>query len=507
MEALGFMIDAGQDGKTEIPVKDHPLLRDVFVLVLLTALAVLIAGYHPGCEDDGVYLTAIKHDLAPALYPHDADFFALQLQATVFDKAVAGLIHLSHVPAGIVILALHALTIFFVLWGCLGIGRHCFSETCAQWSGVTLVAVLLTLPVAGTALYLVDQNLHPRAVATAAMLAAILAVLKRKWLLAGALLVLAMTFHPMMGCYGISLCFFLAWKPAAAPAGTFALALMPLSWAFDPTSKAWRVAADTRAYYFLSRWEWYEWLGVFAPLALLWWFRRIALRDRNPALARLATRLAVYGVFQLGVAIALLVPPSLARLKSFQPMRFLHLLYLLFVLLAGGLLGQKLLRRRRLRWGALFLPLAAVMFFAQRQTYSFSAHLEFPGTVPSNPWLQAFDWIRENTPVTSFFAIGADYMERPGEDFHSFRALAERSVLADVTKDASVVTQVPSLAPLWLEQVQAQSGWERFGPRDFERLHAQFGVDWLVLERPGVFGLDCPYRNQALSVCRVGGFQ
>src|ERR1019366_6352007 len=106
------MAGAGQEGKPIIVVKSHPLLRDVFALLLLTALGLAIAGYDPGCEDDGVYLSAIKHDLAPALYPHDADFFALQLQATVFDRAVAGLIRLSHVPAGIVILALHALTIF-----------------------------------------------------------------------------------------------------------------------------------------------------------------------------------------------------------------------------------------------------------------------------------------------------------------------------------------------------------------------------------------------------------
>jgi hypothetical protein len=68
-----------------------------------------------------------------------------------------------------------------------------------------------------------------------------------------------------------------------------------------------------------------------------------------------------------------------------------------------------------------------------------------------------------------------------------------------------VVTQVPGLAPLWLEQVQAQSGWKHFAAGDFERLHARFGVDWLVLEQPGVLGLDCPYQNDSLRVCRVGG--
>jgi hypothetical protein len=493
-------------------LKGHPLLRDVCALTLLTALGLLIAGYHPGCEDDGVYLAAIKRDLVPALYPHDSDFFALQLQATVFDKAVAGLIHLTHVPADVVILTLHVLTIFLILGGCLRIARRCFKEPAAQWFGVTLVAVMLTLPVAGTALYLVDQNLHPRAMATAVILAAMLAASGRKWILTAALLVLAATFHPMMGCYGISLCLFLALKPelVGAPAsvsrGAFAFAAtMPMGWIFEPTSKAWHIAANTRAYYFLTRWEWYEWLGVFGPAAVLWWFRRIALRDGEPELARLSTRLIYYGTFQFGVAVVLLAIPNFARLRSFQPMRFLHLVYLMLVLLAGGLAGQYLQRTRRLPWAALILPLAGVMFFAQRETYASSRHLEFPGAAQSNPWLQAFDWIRQNTPVSSFFAVGAGYMERPGEDFHSFRALAERSILADVTKDASVATQVPSLAPLWLEQVEAQSGWEHFGADDFERLHQRFGVDWLVLEKPGAAGLDCPYENDALKVCRIGG--
>ena len=46
-------------------------------------------GYHPGIEDDSVYLSAVKSDLNPALYPHDAEFFRVQLEATLFDKWVA----------------------------------------------------------------------------------------------------------------------------------------------------------------------------------------------------------------------------------------------------------------------------------------------------------------------------------------------------------------------------------------------------------------------------------
>ncbi len=46
-------------------------------------------GYHPGLEDDAFYLAAIKRNLNPSLFPHDAEFFRLQFQATIFDKLIA----------------------------------------------------------------------------------------------------------------------------------------------------------------------------------------------------------------------------------------------------------------------------------------------------------------------------------------------------------------------------------------------------------------------------------
>jgi hypothetical protein len=94
-------------------------------------------------------------------------------------------------------------------------------------------------------------------------------------------------------------------------------------------------------------------------------------------------------------------------------------------------------------------------------------------------------------------------MELPGEDYHGFRALAERSVLADEIKDAGMAARVPSLAPRWLREVEAQHGWRSFQRSDFLRLKAEFGVDWVVLQTPGVSGLPCPYSNSQVMVCRV----
>src|SRR5271157_1999378 len=146
-------------------MKYLPAVKTATILVGLALFAMLVQGYHPGAEDDGVYLAAIKKDLNPALYPHDADFFRVQLQATIFDKVIADsirlthLFRLSHLSVGVTILLWQFASVVLILWGCLRIARRVFVETHAQWAAVAFVAALLTLPVAGTALYLDDQYL------------------------------------------------------------------------------------------------------------------------------------------------------------------------------------------------------------------------------------------------------------------------------------------------------------------------------------------------------------
>src|ERR1039457_5901629 len=398
-------------------MKGHSGAKTLAILVGLSLFAFLVQGYHPGAEDDGVYMAAIKNDLNPALYPHDADFFRVQLQATIFDKLIAGSVRLTHLPLGAMLLLWQFASIALILWGCLRIARRVFVESHAQWAAVAFVAALLTLPVAGTGLYLDDQYLHPRALATAAILAAIMAVLDRRRVLAGFLLALAFVIHPIMASFGISYCIFLWWRVEKLSI-FLAAATLPLGWVFQPTSPAWQQAAVTRDYYFLSRWHWYEWLGAIAPLCLLWGIYRLARKNGSMihaymVQAHVASRVALFGVFQLAVAVAIMLPSSLDRLKPFQPMRFLHLLYLIFALLAGGIIGQRVLGRHSYRWLLLFVPLGLGMFWAQRQTFPATAHIEWPGAKSGNPWVEAFAWVRQNTPSDSLFALDPYYMQLP----------------------------------------------------------------------------------------------
>ncbi len=494
------------------------------LLAALTVWAIFVMGYHPGLEDDAFYLAAIKRNLNPALFPHDSEFLRLQFQATIFDKLIAFSARFSHLPLAWTVLLWQVAAILLLLHGSWRISRRWFTQPAAQWSAVTTVAVLLTLPLPGIALTLADQYLHPRTLATAAILAAIVAVIDRRLWFAGVLLAVAFAIHAIMASFGISFCAFLFWNQRVSrlrrsSAMPFAAALLlPLGWLFEPTSDAWRQAAATRGFYFPTRWHWYEWLGVFAPLILIYIFKRLC--DNNKisgsngiALRSFVSSLLYYGVFQTGVGLLIMLPPSLERLRPFEPMRYLHLLYLLFFLIVGGLLGRYVLDRRVYRWLLLFLPLSAVMFYVQRQMYPASAHLELPGIAPQNAWLQAFTWIRQNTPVDSRFALDPHYMTLPGEDYHGFRALAERSTLADYEKDGGMAARVPRLAPRWLEEVNAQRGWRNFQAADFQRLKHDFGVTWVILSRPGdqgsnanhnaASGMTCPYQNSQLQVCRL----
>ena len=485
------------------------LSSELWPVLLFTALGFLVMGYHPGLEDDGVYLTAVKADLNPALFPQNSDFFSIQLQATLFDGSMAHFVRWTRIPLAWAELGWQFVSLFLILWACNRIAKQVFAERRAQWAAVAMVAAMLTLPVAGTALNIADQHLHPRNLATAFILISVSRILEGKRWHAIPFLMLAFAMHPIMAALGISFCAFLTValleeSPFRFRAAQDSLAgAVPLGWMFEPASPTWREAVSTRGYYFLYNWAWYEWLGALAPLFLFWLLSRVAQKHGETKLARFAVAVFAYGVFQQIVAMVILTPNAFERLAPLQPMRYLQLVYIFMALAAGGLIGRFLIKTRVWRWAVYLLVLNGSMFLVQWELIDDGAHLELPNQVSSNPWLQAFTWIRMNTPTDAYFALDPNYLSSPREDFHSFRALAERSQLSDADKDAAVVTQVPSLGPVWHEQQMAQAGWPQFQLGDFERLKTQFGVDWVVVDYPQPAGLACQWHNHALTVCRI----
>lgn len=494
-------------------------------LLALTLFAVLVQGYHLGLEDQAIYLPAIKRNLNPALYPRGPEFFLAQTRATIFAPLVAFSVRATHLPLDLAIFLWQLCAIFLILLACLRLSRRLFSSASAQWSGTVMVAVMLTLPVTGTGLYIADQYLHPRALATAALVFMLCDVLDKRYLRAILWAIAAAFLHVQMAFYGVLLAvFFLlpdGWFAARSGLGEQAKApnsvatlVLPIFSLMRQPSPAWMEAARTRHIHYLLQWPWYEWLGIFAPPALLGWFSKIEIGppNENPAnslLSKVCRRLMVFGAFIFAVAAVVTMPARFERFTPVQPMRGYHLLYLFFVLIAGGLLGQFILKRHLWRWLLLFVPLSFTMFYAQRQLLPSSSRIEFPGVAPRNPWLKAFAWIKDpqNTPVDAYFALDPYYLERAEEDQHGFRALAERSMMADYVKDSGVVLLFPDIAGEWQREVRARDGWERSRAADFRRLRDTFGVTWVVLENsrlsPAANELTCPYKNELVRVCRI----
>jgi hypothetical protein len=503
-------------------------------LLALATTAFFLHGYHPYSEDAETYLPGIERVLNPRLFPVGSEYFQLHSHLTWFPQLIAWPVQLLHLPLPWALLLWQFAAFLLFLWGCLELARNLFPGSRACWGAVGLVAALFTMPVAGTALYLMDPFLNPRNIIAFAQVFCVARVIERRYLQAAMFMAFAISIHPLMSAFSATFCLLLfcvdrwpaRWKApvrvrtetktktetdtktgteteAPLPVVRAAGILSPVAKLFDAPTDAYDRVAGTHRYQFLTRWTWYEMLGAIAPMFLLWWFASIARARRLRNLELICRALVVYAVVYFAAGMVVSIPRRLELFSLLQPMRSLYLEYVLMLLAGGGLLGEYVLRKRAWRWIALFLPLSSGMLWAQRSLYPASAHVEWPSAQPRNPWVQAFEWIRDNTPEQAIFALDPYYMQVEGEDANGFRAIAQRSQLADGVKDSGVVELFPQIGDSWLAQVQAQTGINTFQAQDFERLKSQYRVSWVVLRQPAHAGLDCPYQNQAVVVCRL----
>jgi len=467
-----------------------------------TVAALLIHGYHPYVEDAEIYLPGVLKILNPSLFPANAEFFGEHAGHTLYPNLIAMSVRITHLPLPWAAFLWHLMSIFLLLAGTWRVASVLFEEPAARWAAVAFMAALLTLPVAGTALYIQDQYLNPRNLAAFAAMFAVADVLRRKYAAMVVWLLFAALVHPLMSSFAIAFCAWLVLLRSYRPQILGFAMLLPFG-IFDPAPPAYHEVALRQPYFFVTRWEWYEWLGLIGPVLLFWWFARLARRRGMDNVELVSRAMIPFILVATAAAVILAIPARFEALARFEPLRCLALGYMLLIVIGGGFLGQDLLRARIWRWLVLFVPLSFGMYFAQRQLFPATAHIEWPSAPPRNLWAQAFDWIRENTPTDAFFALNPNHMALAGEDENGFRARAQRSMLADAVKDKGAASAFPPLATDWMEQVEDQKNWKDFGKEDYQRLRKKYGINWVVLDQPASVGFDCPYQNAAVKVCRL----
>jgi hypothetical protein len=524
------------------PAPPQKPLPWTLILPLLTAVMLAVNGFHPLAEDGGLYVAGIEYQLDPTLFPHYTAFVTEHLRFSAFSPLMTTAVKLTHLPLPWALLLGYIFSLWLTLYAGLLILRRCTPNRLAQLSGVALLSVWSTLPVAGTSLLLVDPYLTARSFSTPLSLIAIAFALdtwnqktsngRRSLALCVLCLVCAILMHPLMAAHALAIVILLrilrsrhAW-PLCLALSLTALAAAAAVHRLAPADSSAAIAASlSRYYWFLSQWQWFELLGLLGPAAILLLLFRRSANPSPPSRLLIKTAL-IAGTLATLIALCFAHKNSSTYLIArLQPLRVFLLIYAVMTLLLGAEAcewSSKFAKRLKPHTAALAIPAALIilsglaLFSAQHATFPSSQHIEWPWSQPVNPWSQAFVWIRNNTPRDALFALDADYITTDGEDAQTFRATSLRSAVPDFSKDGGEASITPSLAPLWQQSIAAQfavqAGTQLIEHSSLSKQHdaerdahlRPLGVTWVVLHADAATSHPCPYNNGTVKVCRIG---
>ena len=497
-----------------VPVPDHPNFprtpgfSSAFAPLLLTPLVLLVHGYHPFAGDAGIYVAGVHHILDSSLYPVNAAFPAAFTRLSVFPWMLAALAHLTHLQLAWILLVAYLFSIYLFLFACRRLATRLFSTESARWYATLVAAACFTLPIAGTALFIMDPYITARSFSTPISLLALSASIDRAWPRTVLLLLLAMLIHPLMGAYAAV---FVLLDALIATEHT-RLALLQCSTLFatagavflltrgTPITPAWREAIDLpqRTFSFSP-----DGAGTKCPVsscrcsctpslcsASAWPQQRALSAShvfcRNPQPSDRRALRAAHRTLDPHPASG---PAQFSLDLHRRPGALWRVL-------------AQLTSRSRVAGFSLLALVFASMATAQSRAWPACHRIEWPGARPSNPWQQAFLWIRDNTPRGAVFAFNPELVYLPLEDQQGFRAIAERDHLAD-DKDAGIVVVLPQLADRWALQRNAQLNVD--GMADDQRIGAltPLGATWLLLPPQAKTALPCPWNNAVVLICRM----
>lgn len=484
-----------------------PIVR----LGLLTVAALAVHGYHLGVEDAEIYIPAARKLLHPDLYPYATEFFLSHEHLSLFGQILAWTARLTHLSMDWTIFLWYVASIFAVLASCWMLAETCFSSPRARWCSVLVISAVLTMPATNTGLLLMDPYITARSFSTPLTLFALDSFLRRRYARTAITALVTAAIHPQMAAYLgflIAVIWIIEKSTRAAtertPAYAAGVFLLPNGFYLGPAQEPYREALYARDFYFLSNWTWYHWVGLLAPLAILAWFWKGRLRGTTPEFKRLSFALLPFGLVSILIAGVFTGSQALDMFARLQPLRTFHLITLIFMLFLGGIIGEYAARNRAWVLPAIFLPLACGMFLVGEKTYPDSQHIEWPWQKTSpNPWVNTLLWIRQNTPSGAVFAVDSRYFKQPGVDVHGFRAISERSALADYYKDGGAVAIFPRLAVEWKQMSSATYGLNQFSAEDFSLLACRYPVTWAVVHGPAPAGMKCPYQQGGYDVCKI----
>jgi hypothetical protein len=451
------------------------------------------------------------------LYPLNSVFVSAFTHWSLFAWSIAGFIRLTHLSMGWALLIAHLVSIALFLFACRQLAFRLFNRESTRWCAVLLAAACFTLPVAGTALVLMDPYVTARSFSTPLSLIAVAACLDsarlQSWIRTALLLAVTAAVHPLMAAYATAFIVLYAWIAAGRTRIAVALCALAVAGAGIAFAFAHRrlvnpdyreaVLLAPRAFLFLARWRWYEDLGLVLPLLLFgvaWGTLRPPRPTRDPK-RNLCLTCIVLGVTSTIIAALFVSPSGPYPLVPLQVLRSFHLIYAIGMVLAAGPVAA-LLGRFRTVTVVFFALLFVGISLAEPLSWPDCRRIEWPGAGPVNPYQQAFLWIRSNTPRNAVFAFNPQLVYVPNEDEQGFRANARRDHLAD-DKDAGIAAVLPFLATRWATQRNPAFSVDKMSDHDRRAVLQPLGATWLLLPPEAPTDYPCLWQNSVAKICRI----
>ena len=455
------------------------------------------AGYRYGVQDQSFYIPAVLRHLDPTLYPHDTALLDAQDQLLAFDNATAWLVQVTGWSLPAVFLGGHLASLTLLFAGAVGIGRALYRS----WWTVAGLAFALTLrhQVMNTAVNTLEGYFHPRMLAFAIGITALLLFLRgRSWLaLAGA--AVAGLLHPMIGLW------FVIWvgvasvvaDPRTRPivsgatlAGLAAAGIMvvwgPLQGQLVQMDETWLAVLASKEYLFPNDWPWGTWLvnlGYGAAIGAIYWYRRSAVRVS----ARETGLVVGCGVLLFIFIIALpLVAAGVALAVQLQIARILWLLdffcttYVVWLVIESPPRSRRALSSAHVRYAGLaLLAVGAIARGGYIMWVEFPDRALIAAQLPSSDWQRVMDWSARTLPETNLL-VDPGHAWRYGT---SVRVAARRDVYLEEVKDTGMAIYSRGVAERVSERIQDLGDFTALTAPRARTLARKYDLHYLITRR------------------------
>jgi hypothetical protein len=486
--------------------------QSALVISLVAAACVLgilnSGGYRYGVSDQAFYLPAVLQHQDESLFPRDRALLHAQDRFMLFDDMIAEALQATHLPLPSLFLVLFLAGLIVHFSAIVALGRFWYGS---WWATAALVFVMtLRHRITRTGVNTLEGYLHPRTLAFAVGIWALVTFLKGHTLVSIGLVAIASVFHTTTALWfaiWIAVAIVIVeprWRgPMAAAAAAVAIGGIWLLW-FGPLREqlqymdaAWLSVLNLKDYLFPTAWPVSAWLINLAYPLVVWVGYRMRRRQslvhpREEALVFGA--LALAGVFLISlpfVAIRLALAVQLQISRIFWMLELVAAVYLVWFAVARG--AREPLRSTA-RWVTCVLALASL----SRGAYIML--VEQPDrriiqTLPvASQWSDVMDWVRQ-TPVDAHVLADPNHAFRYES---SERILGQRDVLLEASKDTAVATYSRSIAHRVFERIQAVGDFETMTADAARSLAVRYDLDYLITERT----LDLPrvYQNSQFNV-------